>query len=217
LEAAIKENLELYIHPFNKKKLDLTFNNTSVMSEAINASFATGKASMEKSIEHLRSELLKVRTGKASTSILEGIMVDYYGTPTPLNQAANLSTPDSKTISIQPWDKKLLGVIEQAIFAANLGLTPMNDGEFVRITIPPMTEDRRKEMVKISKALGEEAKVSLRSERQKVMSTIKSEVKDGFPEDAGKKKEAEVEGMIKNYIESISKLLDAKEKDIMTV
>jgi len=187
------------------------------MSEAIDSAFATGKASMEKSVEHLKSELLKVRTGKASPSMLSGIMVDYYGTPTPLAQASNVSTPDSKTISIQPWDKKLLGVIEQAIFAANLGLTPMNDGEFVRITIPPLTEDRRKEMVKMAKALAEEAKVSLRNERQKMMATIKSEVKNGFPEDAGKKKEAQVEGIIKEFGENINKLIEAKEKDIMTV
>ena len=187
------------------------------MSDIISAAFSTGKSSMEKSIDHLQSELKKVRTGKASTSILDGILVDYYGTPTPINQAANLSTPDSKTISIQPWDKKLLGAIEQAIFAANMGLTPMNDGEFVRITMPPMTEDRRKQMVKIAKSLAEEAKVSLRSERQKMMTAIKSEVKNGFSEDAGKTKESEVEGMIKLYGEKIGKLIEAKEKDIMTV
>lgn len=187
------------------------------MSEAINSAFAKGKASMEKSVEHLKAELIKVRTGKASPAMLKGIMVDYYGTPTPLAQASNISAPDSKTLSIQPWDKSLLGNIEQAIFKANLGLTPMNDGEFVRITIPPLTEDRRKDMVKMAKGLAEEAKVSLRNERQKMMGIIKSEVKDGFPEDAGKKKESEVEGMIKQFGENINKLIEAKEKDIMTV
>jgi len=179
--------------------------------------FDEGKSAMDKALDHLKSELTKVRTGKASTSLVKDLMVEYYGNPTPLSQAANLSTPDSKTIAIQPWDKGLLGAIEQAIFAANIGITPMNDGEFIRISIPPMTEERRKEMVKRAKALGEDTKVSLRNERQKIMQIIKSEVKDGFPEDAGKKKEAEVESLVKTFIESIGKLVDAKEVDIMKV
>lgn len=187
------------------------------MSENINGAFAKGKDQMNKAIEHLKDELLKIRTGKASTSMLNGIMVDYYGSPTPLSQAANLATPDSKTISIQPWDKKLLAAIEQAIFAANLGLTPMNDGEFVRITIPPLTEDRRKDLVKMSKALGEDTKVSIRNERQKILSTIKAEVKDGYPEDQGKRREGEVQSLINGFAETIGKLIEAKEKDIMTV
>lgn len=187
------------------------------MSDSIEAAFSGGRKNMDKAIHHLKDELLKIRTGKASGAMLNGIIVDYYGTPTPLNQAANISTPDSKTISIQPWDKKLLSSIEQAIFAANLGLTPMNDGEFVRITIPPLTEDRRKELVKVAKSLGEEAKVSIRNERQKIIQTIKSEVKDGFPEDQGKRKEADVQNIVNSYGENIGKLIDAKEKDIMTV
>lgn len=187
------------------------------MSQLIEQAISSGRSSMDKAVNHLKSELTKVRTGKASTSMVSDIIVEYFGNPTPLSQAANLSTPDSKTISIQPWDKSLLGTIEQAIFAANLGLTPMNDGEFVRISIPPMTEDRRKEMVKKSKSLAEEAKVSLRNERQKIMQVIKSEVKNGFPEDQGKKKEGTVEGLIKGFVENISQLVDAKEKDIMTV
>lgn len=157
------------------------------MSVQIDQAISGGKSKMDKAIDHLKSELTKVRTGKASIGMVSDILVEYYGNPTPLAQAANLSTPDSKTIAIQPWDKGLLGAIEQAIFAANLGLTPMNDGEFIRISIPPMTEERRVDMVKKSKSLGEEAKVSLRNERQKIMQTIKSEVKNGFPEDQGKK------------------------------
>jgi len=187
------------------------------MSDLINKAINEGKGQMSKAIDHLQSELQKVRTGKASPAMLKGIMVEYYGNPTPLAQAANIGTPDSKTISIQPWEKSLLGAIEQAIFAANLGLTPMNDGEFIRISIPPMTEERRLEMVKKAKALGEEAKVSLRNERQKMMSVVKSEVKDGFPEDQGKRTEGQIEGIIKSYTENIGKLLVAKEKDIMTV
>ncbi len=187
------------------------------MSELIDMAFGDGRNAMQSSVDHLKSELTKVRTGKASASLVKDIMVDYYGTPTPLAQVANLSTPDSKTISIQPWEKSMLSVIEQGIFAANLGITPMNDGEFIRISMPPMTEERRKEMVKRAKALGEDAKVSLRNDRQKIMQVIKSEVKDGFPEDAGKKRESEVEGITKGFVAQIDKLIEAKEQDIMKV
>lgn len=187
------------------------------MSELIDMAFEEGKINMDKAIDHLKAELLKVRTGKASTSILNGILVEYYGNPTPLSQVANLSAPDSKTISIQPWEKSLLPLIEQAIFAANLGLTPMNDGEFVRITIPPLTEERRKEMVKYAKHLGEESKISLRNERHKMLDVIKAEVKDGYPEDQGKRKESQVQDLVNQYADNIGKLIEAKEKDIMTV
>jgi len=174
-------------------------------------------ANFKKVINHFKDELLKIRAGKASVSMLDGIMVDYYGTPTALSQVANINTPDAKTLSIQPWEKSMLAPIEQSIFAANLGLTPMNDGEFVRIIIPPLTEDRRKDLVKQAKAEGENSKVSIRNERQKWMSFIKKEVKDGYPEDAGKKKESELEGIVKNYIKNIDDLISAKEKDILTV
>lgn len=187
------------------------------MSEMIDMAFDEGKSSMEGAITHLRSELTKVRTGKANVGLVKDILVEYYGNPTPMSQVANLSTPDSRTISIQAWEKGMLQNIEQAIFAANIGVTPMNDGEFIRISIPPMTEERRKEMVKKAKALGEEAKVSLRNERQKIMQIIKSEVKDGFSEDEGKKREANVEGLIKKYSEDINKLVEAKEVDVMKV
>lgn len=187
------------------------------MEATIESTIAKGKDSFDKAIEHLRSELQKIRAGKASPAMLKGIMVEYYGNPTALTQVANVSTPDARTLSIQPWEKNMLGPIEQAIFAANLGLTPMNDGEFVRISIPPLTEERRKELAKSSKALGEEAKISLRSERHKVIDFIKKEVKDGYPEDAGKKKEADVEQMVKEFTKRIEDLLAAKEKEIMTV
>ena len=176
-----------------------------------------GKDYMDKAISHLNGELRKIRAGKASTSMLDGIMVDYYGNPTPLNQVANVSAPDTKTLSIQPWEKPMLAVIEQAIFASNLGLTPMNDGETVRINIPPLTEDRRKSLVKQAKHEGEEAKVSLRHARHKLMDFLKQAVKDGYPEDAGKRKESDVEKMIKDYSEKIENIVKAKETDIMTV
>ena len=175
------------------------------------------RAAMNDSMEHLKKELTKIRAGKASPSMLDGLMVDYYGTPTPIAQVANMSTPDSKTISIQPWEKGMLANIEQAIFKANLGLTPMNDGEFVRITIPPLTEERRKDLVKQVKAAGEETKIALRQTRQKMMDAVKKEVKDGFPEDEGKKKEDQIQSMLKGYGSEVDKLTEAKEKDIMTV
>ncbi len=176
-----------------------------------------GEESLEHAIEHLRNELSKIRAGKASSNMLSGVMVEYYGTLTPMEQVANLGVADSRTLTIQPWEKKMLGPIERAIFEANLGLTPMNDGEFVRINIPPVTEERRIMLVKQSKALGEDAKVSVRSARHKMIDFIKKEVKDGFPEDAGKRREDEVEQMIKKYYALIEKYLEIKEKDIMTV
>lgn len=187
------------------------------MAETIESTIANGKIEMDHAIEHLRAELIKIRAGKASPSMLSGILVDYYGNPTPLSQVANLNAPDARTISIQPWEKSMLGPIEKSIFEANLGLTPMNDGEFVRISIPPLTEDRRKQMVKHAKSLCEDAKVSLRNSRHKMIDFIKKEVKDGYPEDAGKRKESEVQEMINSYGKNIDQILDAKEKDIMTV
>ncbi len=176
-----------------------------------------GTEKMNKSIDHLKSELSKIRAGRANVGMLDGIMVDYYNTPTKLSQVANLSTPDSKTISMQPWEKGMLAVIEQAIFAANLGLTPMNDGEFIRISIPPLTEERRKELVKQCKGLAEEAKVGLRNERSKLMQVIKQEVKDGYPEDMGKKRETEVQNLTNSFGVVVDKLIVAKEADIMKV
>ena len=175
------------------------------------------ESNFKKVITHFKDELNKIRAGKATTSMLDGIMVDYYGTPTALSQVANINTPDSKTLSIQPWEKSMLAPIEQAIFGANLGLTPMNDGEFVRIIIPALTEDRRKDLVKQAKGEGENSKVSIRTERQKWMNFIKKEVKEGYPEDAGKKKEAQMEALVKTYIKNIDDLLTIKEKDILTV
>lgn len=187
------------------------------MDETIESTIKKGKGYFNDAITHLKNELIKIRAGKASPSMLNGILVTYYGNPTPLNQVANVSSPDSKTISIQPWEKSLLGPIEQAIFAANLGLTPMNDGEFVRISIPPLTEERRINLVKQAKALSEEAKVSLRSSRHKMIEFIKKEVKGGYPEDAGKRRETEVDNLTKEYYKKVENLLEAKEKDIMTV
>ncbi len=176
-----------------------------------------GRNYMDKAIDHLHHELNNIRTGKAAPAMLNSIKVDYYGNPTPLNQISNVTASDARTLSIQPWEKSMLSVIEQAIFAANLGFTPMNDGEMIRINIPALTEERRKDLVKQAKNLGEEAKVSVRNARHKLMDFIKNEVKNGYPEDAGKRDEAEVEKLVQDYVDQIEKLINAKEKDIMTV
>ena len=187
------------------------------MAETIESTLANGKVEMDKAVDHLKSDLAKIRAGKASPAMLNGIMVDYYGNPTPLRSVANLGTADSRTITIQPWEKPMLAIIERAIFEANLGITPMNDGEFIRIGIPPLTEERRKALVKQCKSFGEDAKVGVRNQRHKMMDFIKKEVKDGYPEDAGKKKEAEVEALVKKYYGSIDEMIVNKEKDILTV
>lgn len=176
-----------------------------------------GEELMQRAVDHLGEELVTIRTGKANPSMVSGIMVDSYGVPTALNHVANVTAVDSKTISIQPWDKSMLKVIEQAIFASNLGITPMNDGEFIRISIPPLTEDRRKQLVKQCHSLGEDAKVSMRSTRHKLIDFIKKEVDEGYPEDSGKRREEEVDKMIQKYYERVEEMLKAKEKDIMTV
>lgn len=185
--------------------------------ETIESTLVKGQEGFDKAIDHLKDELTKIRAGKATPSMLSNINVEYYGNPAPLNQVANISTPDSRTLAIQPWEKNMLGPIEQAIFQANLGLTPMNDGEFVRITIPPLTEERRMELVKQTKTYAEDAKITLRTGRHKMIDFIKKEVKDGYPEDAGKRKEDDVDQMVKDYTSKIEELLSAKEKEIMTV
>ena len=185
--------------------------------EEINALMKATEESMNASVEHLKFELTKIRTGKASTSLLIDIAVNYYGSMTPVSQVANVSTADARTIVIQPWEKNMLRPIENAIFEANLGITPMNDGEVIRLTIPPLTEERRRDLVKQAKHLGEEAKVGVRSVRHKALEAIKKAVKDGYPEDAGKDKEDAVQNLVNKFIKSIDHLIEVKEKDVMHV
>lgn len=175
------------------------------------------ESKMSDSLNHLKSELIKVRTGKANPGMIEGVMVNYYGVPTPINQVANIAVADARTLSIQPWDKKIINDIERAIIEANLGYNPMNDGEFIRIPVPPLTEERRKTLVKQAKALGEEAKVSIRNVRKDAMDAIKKDVKDGYPEDAGKRLENTIDDVVKSFYQKIDDYIDAKEKDIMTI
>ena len=187
------------------------------MNEEISAQFGKSTQGMDAAIEHLQGELQKIRAGKASPSMLNGILVDYYGSMTPLTQVANILTSDSRTLSIQPWEKSMIGPIEQAIFAANIGITPQNNGEMIIINIPPLTEERRKEMVKRAKSLGEDCKVTVRGLRQKSMDVIKKEVKDGYPEDMGKDREADMQKIVNNYSDKIKKMIESKENDIMTI
>ncbi len=172
---------------------------------------------MEHSLEHLQHELHKLRTGKANADMLEGLLVEYYGHPTLLTQVSTVSTADARTLTIQPWEKQMLGPIEKAIFEANLGVTPQNDGQIIRISVPPLTEERRRELVKKAKHIGEESKVGVRNARRDAIEHIKKAIKDGLPEDTGKRKESEIEDMTKKYIEKIDKIVETKEKEIMTV
>lgn len=172
---------------------------------------------MEKAISHLESELAKIRAGKANPAMLEGIMVDYYGTNTPLNQVANVNTPDARSIVIQPWEKSMLTPIEKAIQAANLGLNPQNDGVIIRIMVPPLTEERRRDLVKKAKSEAEDAKIGLRSARKEAIDEIKKLQKDGLPEDEAKDAETKIQQLTDNYSVKCDKHLEAKEKEILTV
>lgn len=172
---------------------------------------------MGKAIEHLDREIGKVRAGKANPKMLDGIMVDYYGTMTPLAQVANINTPDPRTIAIQPWDRKMITIIEKAIMAANLGMNPDNNGEIVRINVPPLTEERRKDLVKQVKKIGEETKVAIRNIRRDAIEDLKKLKKDGLPEDMEKDAEENAQKLTDKNIKKVDELLEKKEKDILTV
>jgi len=169
------------------------------------------------SVQHLESELSKVRGGRANAGILDGIMVDYYGVNTALSQVANINTPDARTISVQPWEKSMLDPITKAIQAANLGFNPSNNGTLVICSIPPMTEERRKDLVKKAKNEGETAKVSIRNARRDANEEVKKLIKGGLPEDEGKEAEAKIQTMTDGFILKVDKHLEIKEKEIMTV
>jgi len=176
------------------------------------------KDRMLKAVEHLTAEFIKVRTGKASVGLLEGVKVDYYGTPTPLNQVGNLNTPDFHTITIQPWDKTVIPIIEKAILSANLGLNPSSDGTLIRIPIPPLNEERRKELVKHTKKLAEDAKVSVRNiRRDEIEKLKKTEKEDHISEDDRKHGETEIQKLTDQFIKEVDTLVQKKEKEIMEV
>lgn len=193
------------------------FPKQNIMSEVTDMIIDDAAAHMKKAVRHLETELSRIRAGKANPQILDGVMVDYYGSPTPLNQVANLSTPDARTIAIQPWEKGMLQAIEKAILASNIGLNPQNDGDFIRLFLPPLTEERRKELVKRVNAEGEQAKISIRNIRRDAIEQVKKEQKDGLSEDAAKNAEGEIQDVTDKHIAIIDQHCKDKDKEIMTV
>ncbi len=175
------------------------------------------KDSMESAIDHLIKEIAKIRAGRASATMLEGIYVDYYGSQTPLSQVSNINTPDARTLSIQPWEKAMLEPIEKAIQMANIGLNPQNNGELVMINVPALTEERRRELVRQTKAEGEHAKVSIRGARKDANDEIKSLQKETISDDLAKSAEDEVQKLTDKFSNRVDELLGLKERDIMTV
>jgi ribosome recycling factor len=172
---------------------------------------------MDKALNHLEHELSRLRAGRSNPALLDGITVDYYGVNTPLNQVSNINTPDPKTILIQPWEKSMLSTIEKAIMAANIGLTPVNNGEVILINIPPLTEERRQQLVKQVRNEGETAKISIRNSRKWANDELKELLKDGLPEDTEKDAEEKVQDLTTEYNTKIDKVMELKEKEVMTV
>lgn len=187
------------------------------MIEELQLVYDEFKSANQKSLAHLENELQKIRAGKATPSMLQSVMVEYYGTPTPIAQVANIATMDARTLTVQPWERTILNDVAKGIINSNLGLAPQNNGEMLIITIPPLTEERRKEMVKKAKSEGEHAKVGIRNNRKDALDMIKSMKADGLPEDTVKDAENEVQNITNGFIKKVDELLEVKEKDIMTV
>jgi ribosome recycling factor len=187
------------------------------MSDEVEFCLEEAKEGMHNAVVHLEKEFQKIRAGKASPQMLDGVKIDYYGTMTPLEQTANIHTPDARQIIVQPWDKSVIGLIEKAIMAANLGFNPKNEGEILRISVPALTEERRKDLVKRAKAECENARISIRNIRRLANETAKSLKKDGVPEDVVDKLEVDIQKLTDEFISRVDKVLEIKEKDIMTV
>lgn len=187
------------------------------MIETINNLLKEMENNMQQALQHLEKEFSRIRAGKASPEFFEEIKIEYYGTLTPLNQLASINIPDARTIVIQPWDKSILGSIEKSILAANLGFTPINNGEILRINMPPITEERRKELVKKAKQESENARVAVRNIRRSFLERLKKLEKEGFAEDIIKQAEKNIQETTDNWINKIDKAMQAKEKDIMTI
>lgn len=187
------------------------------MEEEIEFIIDSAKESMQSSLLHLEKELRKIRAGKASPAMVEGVMVDYYGALSPINQVANVGTLDGRTISIQPWEKNMMEPIERAIINSNLGFNPQNNGDIILINIPPLTEERRINLVKQVKAEGEEAKIGIRNARRDANDEIRKLAKEGLAEDQAKSLEDEIQNLTDSYSKNIDNHILAKEKDIMTV
>lgn len=174
-------------------------------------------ARMQKAIDHLEEELLNVRAGKASPNALNGVMVDYFGSQTPVSGVASVTVPDAKTILIQPWDKKMLRTIEKAIIDSNIGLTPSNNGEQIRLTMPPLTEERRKGLVKQVRGEAETGRISLRNARRDAVEAFKKARKEGMPEDEAKDGETQSQKLLEKFTKLLDAAIEKKEKEIMTV
>ena len=187
------------------------------MEEDLQFIFDSAKEGMESAMERLEHELARIRAGKASPAMLTSVQVEYYGSNVPLKNVANVNTPDSKTLMIQPFEKGILEEIEKGIMRANLGFNPGNDGKVVRISIPPLTEERRRDLVKQAKAVAEQGKVSIRNARKDANDEIKALQKDGLSEDRAKSAEAEVQNMTTDFSNKVDSLVSAKELDIMTI
>ncbi len=186
-------------------------------TEDVSVTFSDAEDSMKKAIGHLEAELGKVRAGKANPQMLDGIMVDYYGSPMPINQVGNISVMDARTLTIQPWEKNMLQPIERAIINSNIGINPQNDGVIIRLFLPPLTEERRRELVKRCQGEGEHSKVAIRNIRRDAIESIKKAQKNGLSEDAAKDAEADIQELTNRFISLVDKHLAAKEKEIMAV
>ena len=187
------------------------------MDEEVQMVYEMAVEKMDNAVSHLEAELNRIRAGKANVHILDGIVVDYYGSMTPLNQVSNVSTPDAKTIAIQPWEKNMIDPIEKAIQQANIGIMPVNNGEIIRLAIPPLTEERRLELVKQVKSEGENAKVSIRNGRREANDEYKQMQKDGLSEDNAKRAEENIQELTDDYVKKVDGILEAKEEDILTI
>lgn len=187
------------------------------MTEEVDLIIDDAKETMQKAITHLESELAKIRAGKATTAIVDGISVEYYGAPTAISQVANITVLDAKTVSIQPWEKNMISPIERAIMQANIGITPQSDGNQIRLFLPPLTEERRKELFKKASGEGEHSKIAIRNIRRDAIEQIKKLQKDGLSEDAAKDAETAVQDLTDKHIVLVEKHLAAKEKEMMTV
>jgi ribosome recycling factor len=187
------------------------------MSEDLEFILEETQDSMKKALDHLETELIKIRAGKANPQMLEGLTVDYYGSPTVLNQVSNVSVMDARTLTIQPWEKNMLQPIERAIINANLGVTPQNDGNIIRLFMPPLTEERRREFVKRAGGEGEQSRVAIRNMRRDAIEQIKKLQKEGLSEDEAKDAEKEIQDITDKHIALVEKHLQAKEKEIMSV
>lgn len=193
------------------------FQKAITMEDAVALILEEAKEGMQKGISHFESELTKIRAGKASPDMLNGILVDYYGNPTPIQQVANINVVDARTLSLQPWEKSTLQAVEKAIMAANIGITPQNDGQLIRLFLPPLTEERRRDLVKRVNTEGEQAKITVRNLRRDAIEQVKKLQKDSLSKDAAKEAEDQIQGITDSHITLVDRYCAAKEKEIMVV